>query len=84
MTELRKGMRVRAEWLDAAPLGSFSLAGVQPKVSATAHTVEGVVTHIRGDHPTDPTSVGVWIQPDDGDEVTVPLGAIVAVLGEPA
>lgn len=80
MTELRNGMRARAEWLEAAPLGSHSLAGMQAKVSATSRVVEGIVTHIRGDSPTDPASVGVWLLTDEGQEVLVDARHIVAVL----
>jgi hypothetical protein len=70
-----KGDKVRAQWF-AADL-SASLAGAQTKVSATLMHAEGVVTHIRGDHPTDPTSVAVWILCADGKEVVVPSTAVV-------
>lgn len=82
MTELRKGMRVRAEWLEAAQLGAHSLAGVQMKASATAKSAEGIVTHIRGkgSDPTNPTSIGVWIRTGPRTEVMVDARHIVAVL----
>lgn len=83
MTELKKGMRVRAEWFaDARPA---HLAGVQAKLSATLRVVEGVVTHIRGDHPTSPTSpttVGVWVMTDAGAEEVVDLKHIVAAVAQ--
>lgn len=79
--QLTLNMRVRAEWFEAKPDGSVSLAGVQRKVSALLKTVEGRITHIRGNHPTAPTSIGVWIQPDAGGaEVVVEARSIVAVL----
>jgi len=78
--ELTKGMRVRAEWLEAQPVGAVSLAGVQTKVGATLRVVEGVVTHIRGNHPTAPTSVGVWIKTDAGEEVVTDARNIVTAL----
>jgi hypothetical protein len=77
VTELRKGARVRAEWLEASPPGGWSLAGVQRKLPATRRVVEGVVTRIRGDHPTEPSSVGVWIMQDDGAEVVVDARHVV-------
>lgn len=78
--ELTKGMRVRAEWLEAQPVGAVSLAGVQTKVGASLKAVEGVVTHIRGNHPTAPTSIGVWLKTDAGEEVVTDARNIVAVL----
>lgn len=82
--QMVKGMRVRAEWLEAKPEGTVSLAGVQTKVGAVQRIVEGVVTHIRGDKPTAPTTVGVWIQPDDGGpEVVVDSRNIVAGTAAP-
>lgn len=60
---LAKGDRVHARWLEAT---DACLAGMQAKVGAVQREVIGVVTHIRGDHPTDPKSIRVWVQPDDG------------------
>lgn len=78
--ELTKGMRVRAEWLEARPVGKVSLSGAQRKIGATKKIVDGVVTHIRGNHPVMPTSVGVWIRTDGGHEVITDSHNIVAVL----
>lgn len=78
--ELTKGMLVRAEWLEALPVGNVSLSGVQMKTGATMKIVVGVVTHIRGNHPTMPTSVGVWIRTDEAEEVVTDSRNIVAVL----
>ena len=75
---LRKGDRIRAEWMEARPIGEWSLAGVQPKLNAVHRVVEGVITHIRGDHPTNPTSIGVWVKTDDGREVVVDGRHVVA------
>ena len=72
-----------AQRLVADPVGSKSLAGVADKVTATSTTVSGVVTHVRGDHPTNPTSVGVWIQPDDGSaEIVVDSRSIISDAAE--
>jgi hypothetical protein len=62
---LQKGDRVTAEWLETEPV---ALAGVQMKLGGTTKTVTGVVTHIRGDHPTEPTSIGIAILDDEGKE----------------
>jgi len=48
-----------------------SLAGAQMKVSARQVTVTGKVTHIRGNDPLDPTSIRIWVQPDEGGEEVV-------------
>ena len=40
--------------------------------------VTGIVTEIRGDKPVNPTTVGVWIQPEGNQkEVAVRLESIV-------
>lgn len=80
---LSRGTHVTAELFEARPLGSASLAGMQMKTTATMRRVSGVVTHIRGDHPEHPTSVGVWIMTDDGREEIVDLCAIVSAEGSP-
>lgn len=77
MRTLVKGMRVRAEWFEARPFDAVSLAGVQLKVAAKPKVVEGAVTHIRGNDPVAPTSIGVWIMTDDGEEVPVDARHIV-------
>lgn len=66
MTWITKGTRVQARWLRAT---DGCVAGMQPKVAAREYVVCGVVTHVRGDHPIAPTTVGVWIRKDDGEEV---------------
>lgn len=64
---IQYGDTIRAKWFKASPLGSFSLAGNFMKFNATSHDVSGTVRHIRGDHPTEPTIIGVWIEHDSGD-----------------
>ena len=78
MQTLVKSMCVRAEWFEARPFDAVSLAGVQLKVAANPKVVEGTVAHIRGDHPTSPRSVGVWISTDAGDEVVVDARHIIS------
>lgn len=81
MITLNKGDRVRARWFVAQTEPPVALAGVQMKFQANEREVVGVITHIRGDHPTNPTSIGVWIQPDEGLEIEgVPIERIVEVL----
>lgn len=62
-TTITKGMRVRARWFDAK---LTCLSGVQMKFGATEHVVTGVVRHVRGDHPTNPTTVRIYVEADDG------------------
>jgi hypothetical protein len=70
---LTKGDRVTATWIDTEPK---SLSGVQMKLSGEFKTVTGVVTHIRCDHPINPTSVGVAIMDDEGVEHWVDLNHV--------
>lgn len=78
---LVKGDRVRARWYDPKLTPPASLAGVQLKFEVTNREVVGVVTHIRGDDPVAPKSIGIWIQPDaGGPEVSVDSKFIVEVL----
>lgn len=73
-----KGTRITASWFAAT---NGSVAGMQPKVTAVAKNVTGTVTHIRGDHPTQPTSIRLWVKPDDGgDEVLVDPKWVTAIL----
>ena len=61
---ITKGSRVRATWLQAKPIGSFSLAGMQMKVAAETVTIVGVCRHFRGNDPTNPTQVRVYVEPE--------------------
>lgn len=62
---IAKGARVRARWFEAKPIGSYSIAGAQMKLVGSFVEVIGEVRHIRGDAPTDPKKVELWIKPDD-------------------
>jgi hypothetical protein len=62
-----KGARVRARWFHAAPLGTYSLAGAQLKTTGRWIEVEGVVRHVRGDHPTAPMEVWLFVEADGDD-----------------
>lgn len=77
---LRKGMRVRAEWYEGQPVDRISLPGVQMKIGAVMRQVEGVITHLRGDHPTNPTTTGVWLTTDSGEEIVTDIRYVVAIL----
>ncbi len=78
--KLRKGMRVRAEWLEGQPVDRVALPSVQTKIGAAMRQMEGVIAHLRGDHPTHPTSIGVWLTTDSGEEIVTDARHIVAVL----
>jgi hypothetical protein len=70
---LKKGSRVKARWFQANDPPS-SLAGMQMKLGVQERQVEGIVTHVYGSHPTEPTpeSLEVVVQPDGGGpEVTI-------------
>lgn len=60
-TEIKKGDRIQARWFQAT---KASLAGVQPKVGVAEVVVTGVVKHVRGDHPTSPTIIRFYVDPD--------------------
>ena len=65
MTVVTKGDWVRARWMQPY---RASVAGAQPKFCARQHNVSGIVRHVRGDHPTNPTSVRLWVEPEGGGE----------------
>lgn len=65
---ITKGTRIRYRVFRAQPIGTWSLAGVQSKLTGSFVEEEGVVTHVRGDHPTHPTEVRLWVRLDDGTE----------------
>jgi hypothetical protein len=58
-----KGTRIRAQWFNAK---LTCLAGVQMKVGADLQVVIGTVRHIRGNHPTNPTEIRLYVETDDG------------------
>lgn len=65
-----KGQRVRLTLERAKiPGESWSLAGVMLKFPLECSVVEGLVTHVRGDRPVSPTTIGVWILQDNGEEI---------------
>jgi len=62
----RKGDRIR--WTSIA---TPSLAGMQMKVQVTYRT--GVIRHVRGNDPVVPTSVRIYVDPDDGAGTVRPI-----------
>jgi hypothetical protein len=58
---ITKGTRIHARWFAAQTDPPASLAGFQMKVSATDVEVLGTCVHFRGDHPTNPTEVRIYI-----------------------
>ncbi len=61
---ITKGSRIRAQWMKAKMNPPSCLAGMQMKFGATSYDVTGVVRHVRGNHPTNPTVVRFFIDPD--------------------
>lgn len=69
MVNIQKGDWVSAQWLEPYEAG---LSGSGLKFAAQNKSVSGIVRHIRGDHPTHPTSIRLFVEPDGGgDEVLV-------------
>lgn len=54
----------RARWYRGLPLGSWSLAGAQMKSAVEEVVVEGVIRHIRGDDPVQPTEQYIFLDVD--------------------
>jgi len=66
---LHKGDWIQAEWLEP---NEGCLSGNQMKFSAETKQVSGIVRHVRGNHPTHPTSIRLFVEPDGGgDQVLV-------------
>ena len=61
-----KGTRVHVRVFVSQPIGSFSIAGAQMKTTGQWRELTGTITHVRGDHPTNPVEIGIWVQPDGG------------------
>lgn len=68
---IAKGARIRAQWLATRPV---SLAGVQLKFEATRRDVVGVVRYVRGDHPTAPSVVKLYIDAEGERGDATPFG----------
>jgi len=73
-TNITKGTRIRAEWMVPNDPPSC-LAGVQTKFGVQWFVVMGIVKHVRGNDPVNPTTVRLYIDPDhEWDGPTVNLG----------
>lgn len=59
---LGTGDRIRVRGFIAAPEGTYSLAGMQPKLAGNLYDVTGEVMHLRGNHPIEPTSIGIFFK----------------------
>lgn len=71
---ITKGSRIRAEWMKANDPPS-SLAGMQLKFGVTRFELVGVVRHVRGDDPVNPTEIRFYVDPDhEWQGPTVNLG----------
>ena len=79
---ITKGMQITARWFaDTRPVG---LPGMQMKLQTTLHQVTGVVRHVRGDHPTNPTVVRLYVEADDGTGTPCPRCQVREVEVDPA
>ncbi len=67
-----KGSHIRAEWMAAKTNPLASVSGQQLKFEVQAHTITGIVKHVRGDHPTQPTIIRLFVDPDPGTSWTGP------------
>lgn len=66
MTWLGKGYYIKASWMKPKLDPPACLAGVQLKFEAEFITIEGIVRHIRGDHPTRPTETRLYVEHPTG------------------
>lgn len=58
---ITKGTRIRVQSMTAyLPC----LAGMQMKFGVKTQDFTGVVRHVRGDHPTNPTQIRFYVDPD--------------------
>ena len=73
---LGTGDRVHLKGFLAKPLGTYSIAGAQPKVTGNWIDALGEVRHVRGNHPSAPTRIWVNLKVDDD---TAPNGACEVV-----
>lgn len=64
-TYIKKGDHITARWFGG--VAPVALAGMQLKFQATQFVVSGVIKHVRGDHPTSPTQIRLYIDPEDDD-----------------
>lgn len=79
---VKKGMKLLIRRMVAKKLGSYSIAGNQMKIVVEKEEFEGVVTHIRGDHPTHPKLIDIVVKRADGTETTVASDDVAAVILE--
>lgn len=63
MNWIQKGDTIRAEWFEPYIAG---IAGVQSKTAAHLMTISGEVMHVRGDHPTHPTAIRLFVRAEAG------------------
>ena len=64
---IQKGSRIRAEWLEAQPLVTAALAGMQLKTTAITRSITGTIRHIRSSTPDfNIENVMLFVEPDDG------------------
>lgn len=59
-----------------------SLSGMQMKAGVNIEEFEGIITHIYGDHPTEPTKFVFMVKKEDGSEVEVDPEHVIAVIKE--
>jgi hypothetical protein len=62
-TSVNKGDRIEARWFGRGQ--AVSLAGMQMKFQASELSVRGIVKHLRGDDPVTPTTIRLYVDPDD-------------------
>ncbi len=63
---ITKGDRIHVEWFQAQEFGTWSLAGFQEKTTGQFVSVIGTCVHFRGDHPTNPTKIRIYIDVEEG------------------
>lgn len=58
---MTKGTRVHATWFNPQLNPPASLSGMQFKLSGTMISIVGKCAHFRGDHPTDPKNIRIYL-----------------------
>lgn len=59
--KVEKGDRIGARWFVTRPA---PLAGMQLKLGAAKIEISGIVRHLRGDHPEEPTEIVAYVEPE--------------------
>ena len=74
-----KGTSVVFRFFKAKDLGTWSLAGAQPKFAATEISGQGIVRNVWADDPAGTKNLRFNVEQEDGTFVVVPVAGLRAV-----